>query len=404
MSEHVIERLGHEGDGIAPGPVYAPRALPGERVSGDLEGARLSNLRVLAPSDMRIKPSCPHYNTCGRCSLQHARDDFVADWKRHIVAEALNARGLSADIQGPETSPPQSRRRAALAGRRTKKGAIVGFHGRGSGQITPVPHCQVLAPTLTRALPQLEALVRIAASRNAEVKLHLMAGDTGVDLAVDGAKPLDGPLQAALAPFAAHFARISWNGDVVLQANAPGVTFGTARIVPPPGAFLQATREGQAALATAVTQALSGARAVVDLFAGCGTFTFPLAQTATVHAVEGDRDLTYALDTGLRHTQGLKAITTEVRDLFRNPILAQDLRSFDAAIIDPPRAGAEAQTRELATSDIPQIAMVSCNPVTFARDVEILTKAGYGLGPVQVVDQFRWSPHIELVAGLTKDR
>ena len=399
----VIERLGHAGDGIASGPIYAPRALPGERVTGDLSGSRLTNLKVLEPSEARIKPTCKHYNTCGGCALQHAHGDFVADWKRAVVSEALAARGISVDVLGPETSPAHSRRRAAFTGRRTKKGAIVGFHGRASGQITGVPECQVLAPALVQALPHLEALVRLAASRNAEVKLQVTVGDTGVDLAVEGAKPLDGPMQAALAPFAANFARITWNGEVALQTSAPGVHFGAARVVPPPGAFLQATAAGEAALTQVVMETLRGARNILDLFSGCGTFTFPAAEIAPVHAVEGAQDLIDALDSAVRHTQGLKAITTEVRDLFRNPLIPEDLALFDAAIVDPPRAGAEAQVRELTNAQISRIAMVSCNPVTFSRDVDILINAGYRLGPVQVVDQFRWSPHIELVAGLTKD-
>lgn len=399
-----IERLGLMGDGIAAGPIYVPRALPGEVVSGDIEGQRMNAPRVLEPSGARIKAVCPHYNACGGCALMHAREDFVATWKREAVAQALAAQGIEAEVLAPMTSGAGTRRRAVLSGRRTKKGALVGFHGRASDQITPIPDCVVLHPDLVAAIPSLEEMTRLAASRSSEVRYHMFVGDTGIDLAVTGAKPLDGPLRAELARFGSDFARVTWAGETVLLAAAPGVRFGTARIEPPAGAFLQATPEGEAALVAHALKGIAGAKRVVDLFAGCGTFTFPAAARATVHAVEGDQPLIDALDHGVRHNKGFKPITSEQRDLFRNPVIAEDLARFDAAIIDPPRAGAEAQTREMAQARIPRISSISCNPVTFARDALILIDAGYRLGPVQVVDQFRWSPHIELAATLSLEK
>ena len=181
----------------------------------------------------------------------------------------------------------------------------------------------------------------------------------------------------------------------------PFQTFGKAKVTPPPGAFLQATEHGEKALLNAVREIIGDASRVVDLFAGCGTFSLPLAETAEVHAVEGLRDMMKALDQGWRQSKGLKRVTTETRDLFRNPIIASDLR-YDAAVIDPPRAGAEAQALELAQSKIPNIAFVSCNPVTFARDAATLIRADYQLEWVQVVDQFRWSSHIEVVGKFTR--
>jgi 23S rRNA (uracil1939-C5)-methyltransferase len=176
---------------------------------------------------------------------------------------------------------------------------------------------------------------------------------------------------------------------------------GKARVTPPPGAFLQATAEGETALLSAVTEALTGASRLADLFAGCGTFALPLAGTAPVHAIEGDATLLAALDHAVRHAQGLRPVTTEIRDLFRNPVDAADLARFDGIVIDPPRAGAEAQTAQIAAAQVPRIAMVSCNPVTFARDAAMLIAAGYRLNWVQPVDQFRWSPHVELAASLS---
>ncbi|BBU59177.1 hypothetical protein KU6B_54420 [Mameliella alba] len=186
----------------------------------------------------------------------------------------------------------------------------------------------------------------------------------------------------------------------MLTLRPPHQQFGTALVTPPPGAFLQATATGQEALLSAVLEALAGAKHVADLFAGCGTFALPLAELARVHAVEGDRAMTAALDKGWRQGQGLRHVTTEARDLFRNPLLPDELKRFDGAVIDPPRAGAEAQVAELARARVPRIAHVSCNPVTFARDCARLVAAGYRLDWLQVVDQFRWSTHVELVAAL----
>lgn len=404
MTEEIrIERLGHGGDGIAQGPLYAPRTLPGEVVRGERDGSRFSGLKIVHPSPDRIKPACAHYAACGGCALQHASALFVSNWKRQVVVDALAARGITAEVDTPIVSPPNTRRRATFSARRTKKGALVGFHAPAAAQITPVPTCHVLTPRLLATLPALEKLTSLAASRSSEVRYTVFEGDTGIDLAVTEAKPLTQDIEAALTPFAQAFARITWNGELALCEAAPGIAFGTARVEPPPGAFLQATRDGEAALTEVALTGTAGAKSVVDLFSGCGTFTFPVAVHAAVHAVEGEAPLLDALAKGSRHAQGLKPISTEKRDLFRNPLRPDELARFDAAIIDPPRAGAEAQTEMLAEAQLPKIVMISCNPVTFARDVARLIAVGYQLGKVHVVDQFRWSPHIEVAAILTKD-
>ncbi|WP_281826556.1 class I SAM-dependent RNA methyltransferase [Jannaschia rubra] len=398
LPAHTILRLGHQGDGIADGPLHVPRSLPGEVVTGEIAEGRIPAPRIVTPSADRVAAPCPHYRRCGGCSLQHASDAFVAGWKADLVRDALARAGIEARIAGVETSPPNTRRRAALSGRKTKKGAEVGFHVPRSPQIVAIPDCRVLDPRILRALGALERLTRLAAPRGAEVTLHVTATDTGIDLSVEGAKPFDRDAMLALAPLAPAFARISWNGETALQQSPPRVTLGPAQVTPPPGAFLQATPQGEAALVAAVTQALAGASRIVDLFAGCGTFTFPAARITPVHAVEGERAALGALAAAARHAPGLKAITTETRDLFRNPLGADDLAPFDAAIIDPPRAGAAAQVERLAASPLRTIAFVSCNPATFARDAATLASAGWRMGPVTVVDQFRWSSHVELVA------
>ena len=403
MSRHTILRLGHQGDGIAEGPVFAPLTLPGEVVTGALNGARLSDIRIEEPADIRVKPPCRHFKSCGGCQLQHASDAFLAEWKTDIVRSALAAHDLSADFAPIAISPPQARRRATLTARRTKKAAMAGFHAKGSDVIVEIPDCQLLHPDLMRAIPAAEALALHCASRKGTLSVAACLGVGGLDLHVTGGKPLDGPLRIELAQLAeAHdLARLSWEDETVAQRRTSDQVFGAAHVTPPPGAFLQATAEGEAALLADVMANTAGATRIVDLFAGCGTFTLPLAGGAGVHAVEGDAAMIHALEAGWRKAQGLKQVTAEARDLFRRPLLPDELAQFDAAVLDPPRAGAEAQVAELARAQVARIAYVSCNPLTFARDAATLVAAGYALGRVRVVDQFRWSAHIELVADFT---
>ncbi len=386
------------------GPLYAPRTLPGELVSGVVKGDRLTEIRIESPAADRVMPPCRHYRSCGGCQLQHAGDGFVADWKRQVVVSALSAQGLTADMPPIATSPPGSRRRAVLSVRRTKKGALAGFHAPASDVIVQIPECRLLDPGLLAGLPLAETLAGLGASRKGELSVTLTLTGSGLDVAVTGGKPADGPLRTALARAgAAHrLARLTWAGETIVLRAPPEQQLGSARVVPPPGAFLQATPQGEAALLDAVRAITAGAGRIADLFSGCGTFALPLARDARVHAVEGDAAMIAALDRGWRHTPGLKQVTTETRDLFRRPLMPDELAGFDAVVLDPPRAGAETQVAELARAGVARIAYVSCNPVTFARDAARLAAAGYDLGPVQIVDQFRWSTHIELVAALNR--
>ncbi|MEX3017404.1 class I SAM-dependent RNA methyltransferase [Gymnodinialimonas hymeniacidonis] len=401
MVEVTIQRLGHHGDGIAQGPIFAPLTLPGEVVSGDLEGDRIASPSVITPSPDRVKAPCPHYKSCGGCSLMHASDPFVAQFKIDVITNALTAHDLPTPLRNIDTSPSRTRRRATLAGTRTKKGALVGFHARKSDTVVPIRDCFLLHPRFLETLPALEQITRLGASRSATLAFALTLTDTGIDLRVTGGKPLDGPLRAALPAIARPFIRLTWEDEPVFVETPPILTVGSARVLPPPGAFLQATPEGETALQSAVAEAVQGATNITDLFCGLGTFALRLAQTTPVHAVENASDLLAALTQAANHTTGLKPITTEARDLFRRPLLSDELSKFDAIVIDPPRAGAEAQTIEIAKAQVPIVAAVSCNPVTFARDAKILTDAGYSLDWVQPVDQFRWSPHVELAARFT---
>jgi 23S rRNA (uracil1939-C5)-methyltransferase len=397
----MIEGLTHLGLGkVDDGRTLLPRVLPGEEV----EVAQDGTVRIVTPSADRVAAPCRHFKTCGGCAMQHATDAFVANWKLEIVQKALSAQRITTTYRDVMTSPANSRRRAKIAGKRTKGGAMLGFHAKGTHNLIATPNCQLLTKGIMDAFPVLEQLVVIAASRKAEIALTVTETLAGLDIYVDTETPLTPELRQTLAVFAQenNIARIVWPDEPVVTMNPPQQYFGTTRVTPPSGAFLQATKHGEASLLSAVDEITTSAKRIVDLFAGAGTFTLPLSSRAEVHAVEGEADMIAALDRGWREGKELKRVTSEVRDLYRRPLEPDELRKFDAAVIDPPRAGAEAQIATLCASEVKTVAMVSCNPVTFARDAVKLEKAGFTLHWVQVVDQFRWSPHVEMVGNFTR--
>lgn len=402
-----VERLSLTAEGVArgtQGATYIAGALPGEVVEGEPVAGRIAAPKIITSSPDRVRPPCPHARACGGCTLQHASDALVARWKAEVVRLALAGQGLEAPVLETETSPTRSRRRATLAGRRVKSGVLVGFHARASETVVEVPECLLLRPELIACLPALREATALGASRKGEIAFALTLTEAGVAVAATGGKEIEPALFEALARLAdtADLARLDWNGVQVTERRPPFLRLGAARVTPPPGGFLQATAEGEAALLVAVRRATDDAARVADLFAGCGTFALPLAATTEVHAVEGEQAALAALDAGWRGAAGLKRVTTEARDLFRRPLLPDELARFDAVVIDPPRAGAAAQVAELAASAVPVIAYVSCNPVTFARDARVLTGAGYLIDWILPVDQFRWSAHVELVARLSR--
>lgn len=404
MTQHTIKRLGLHGDGVADGPVYAARTLPGEVVTGALDGTALTDIRIETPSDARIAAPCRHYKSCGGCQLQHASDAFVEEWKAQVVVQALAAQGLQSTVRATLTSPPASRRRATFSARRTKKGATAGFHGRASDVITEVPECRVIDPGLLPALDAAKALAVIGSSRKAELAVTATLTEEGLDLAVTGGKPLDGPLRVELAQACGdlNLCRLTWEGEVIAARGLAIQRFDGMAVVPPPGAFLQATAHGEETLQGLVVSLCQDARRVVDLFCGCGTFALPLARHVEVHAVEADTDMIATLDRAHRDATGLKPVTAEARDLFRRPLLPDELPAFDVVVLDPPRAGAADQVEEIANSTVQRVVYVSCSPATFARDAARLVAAGFALEWVQPVDQFRWSSHVELVASLQR--
>lgn len=403
--ETVIESLGAQGDGVTAEGLFVPFALPGERVRLMPSGHRARLEAILSRAPGRADPPCPHFGICGGCALQHASDAMLAGWKADLIRRALASRGIDGvEIRATATSPAGSRRRATFGTRRTKRGAVVGFHAANSDELVPITTCHVAEPALLAALPAVAELAEVGASRKGAMRFTVTASERGLDIAGEGGKPIEGPLYGQLVAVAAtrDLARLSWDGEPVVTRRQPVQRMGRAWVAPPPGGFLQATREGEAALVAAVREAVGRASRVADLFAGSGTFALPLAEAAEVRAVDADEDALAALDTGWRGAEGLKQIDTERRNLLSRPLLARELSGFEAVVLDPPRVGARAQAEQIAQAAVPRIVAVSCNPGTFARDARALVDGGYRLDWVLPVDQFRWSPHVELAAAFSR--
>ena len=403
MREFVIERVGAQGDGVAAGPVFAPGVLPGERVRASVVGDRAEAVEILDASADRVTPPCQHFGDCGGCALQHWRAAPYLAWKAEQIRLALGRERLETEIVAPFAAPPGSRRRLALHARQARGGAQIGFKARRSWRLAPIEVCPVADPRLAAAFP---ALRRLATSLFEQPKsaptLHVTLTETGLDIDITGVERRAGALSAdarsrvAEAAAAADFARVTLDGEILYQARQPVIAIGRAAVALPAGGFLQAVAAAEAAMAAFAGEALADARTVADLYCGVGAFGLRLAERSSIAAFDVSAPAIRALAAALATAPGLKTIAAEARDLVRRPVLAAQLSKLDAAVIDPPRAGAAEQHREIAASKLARVVSVSCNPATFARDARILIDAGFTLARVLPVDQFLWSPHVEL--------
>ncbi|ENZ81548.1 MULTISPECIES: class I SAM-dependent RNA methyltransferase [Caulobacter] len=415
MQDLTINAVGAQGDGLSRTedgkPAFVPLTLPGERVRATMDGARGEVEAILAASPDRIVPSCKHFGTCGGCALQHwAAQPYLA-WKAEQIRIQLSMGGLETEILPTFASPPASRRRVALHARKGGKGqgARLGFKERRSWNLTPIEECPVTDPRIIAALP---ALARLAEPFLEHPKsaptLHVTLTGTGLDIDVTGVERKSGGLsadarmRAAMAAGEGDFARVTLAGETVYGARQPLVKLGQAVVALPPGAFLQAVPAAERAMVDFAVAESQGANRIADLYCGVGTFTFRLAEIAGVYAAEMSAPAIAALKAAVGPTSGLKPITAEARDLVRRPVLSTELAKTDVVVIDPPRAGAAEQTVEIAKSKVGKVVGVSCNPATFAKDARVLVDAGFRLEKVAPVDQFVWSPHIELVGVFTR--
>jgi 23S rRNA (uracil1939-C5)-methyltransferase len=331
-------------------------------------------------------------------------DEDYRLFKRRLVVDALSRHGIEVPVGDVVEVPPATRRRATLKAMNGEGGVKLGFHAAGTHDILDMHECLVLTPRLAALVPRLREMLTALLRAGEFAELRLADTDTGVDLSLRWQKTNDATTVAELARWAAKLklARIARHGETLIELARPAVRLGKAEVLIPSEAFLQSTREGEAALQAFVLAALSGAKHVADLFSGCGTFALALAERTRVHAVEIDAPMLEALAAAARATSGLKPVTVEKRNLFRRPLNESELSVFDGVCLDPPRAGALEQVRMLARSKVKRTAYVSCDAETFARDARVLIDGGYRLTRVQPVDQFLWSNHIELAASLER--
>jgi 23S rRNA (uracil1939-C5)-methyltransferase len=350
-----------------------------------------------------VNTLCRHFGICGGCTLQDVPPDEYLARKRGSVEAALARHNISdASVEPPVAVPPRSRRRAVFRIARHDGATQVGFYGLRTHTIVDMQECFVITPGLFGLVGQLRAGMNDLLANGQSAEVHVTEAENGFDIAFRANAPPTPARNTVLARSSFKAARITWNSALAVESDAPIVHFGKAKVKLPPDAFLQPTAEGEAALRARVIAALKGAKTIIDLFSGCGTFSLPLAVQARVHAVEKEQSMLDALAAAARATPGLRPVTIAKRDLFKLPVTVAELDRFDGVCLDPPRAGAEAQARLLAQSKVKRIVYVSCDAQSFARDARLLVDGGYRLGAVTPVDQFLWSSHIELVADFTR--
>jgi 23S rRNA (uracil1939-C5)-methyltransferase len=402
-----IARLAHRGDGIAEtpaGPLFVPYTLPGETVTVEPapgQPDRRNLLTVESASPDRIAPICPHFGICGGCAMQHWQTDRYREWKRELVVTTLAQAGIDAPVDALIDAHGDGRRRATFHARRGNGDKPeVGFSAARAHDVIPIDACPVLAPSLGGALLAARAIAEALSSQGKPLDIQVTATEGGLDVDVRGSGELNSARTGSLARVAqAHrVARLTRHGELISQNVPPAVTMGRVKVALPPGGFLQATAAGEAALTELVLAHTGKAKSVADLFCGIGPFALRLAVRTRVAAFDLDAAAINALQHAVKGVSGLKPVEAAARDLFRRPLVTQEMTKCDAVVFDPPRQGAQAQAAELAKSKVPLVVAVSCSAATFARDAKILIDGGYRLKRVTPVDQFRYSPHVELVA------
>jgi 23S rRNA (uracil1939-C5)-methyltransferase len=403
----LIDHVGHRGDGVALASgesIYVPYALGGETVEvTDVPGhhpdrRRLLNVEIASPE--RIAPFCRHFGVCGGCAIQHWEMDHYRAWKHALVVDALNQAKLDCEVAPLVDAHGKGRRRITLHARMgTHEVLKVGYTAASTHDIIPIDRCPILDPALEGALEAAWALAEPLISNGKPLDIQATATDNGLDVDIRGSGPLKSAMVATLSRVADkhRLARLTRHGELVLMRSAPTVKMGAATVPLPPGSFLQATVAGEETLAALVADHCGRAKHIADLFCGVGPFALRLATRAKVAAFDSDAAAIASLQKAA-HAPGLKPIKAEARDLFRRPLVSQELREFDCVVFDPPRQGAQAQAQKLASSQVPVVVAVSCNAATFARDARLLVDGGYRLEAVTPVDQFRHTPHVELVA------
>ncbi|MEQ8345432.1 MAG: hypothetical protein RIB84_28765 [Sneathiellaceae bacterium] len=429
-----IVALGRGGDGLlqagggetAADRFFVPGTVPGDEIRAKPlppagEGPPPAALdAVLAPGPQRVPPPCPHFpqpgrEGCGGCRMQMLDWSAYLDWKAGLARSALEQHGIDpALVEAPMVAPQRSRRRAGFAVLRRAGGVVAGFRGWRSHRVEDLSDaCLVCAAPLPALLPHLRGLGAELLRPGREMAAHVTATETGLDVVLRGPEPAAIDAWPRLTAFAeaADLARLSVampgheDPEPVLLRRQPLLHFGPVPVVPPASGFLQAVPEIEAAMQAETAAWLAGAGRVLDLYAGCGTLSLPLIDSALIHAVDSDKAALQAMQSGANAAGRGGRVTVQQRDLTGFPLVGPELTGFDAAILDPPRQGAAAQAGALAAGGhrIRRIAAVSCNPASLARDLARLQGGGWQVTAVRLYDQFLWTPHLELVALLQRD-
>ena len=406
MSKLTIDRLGGRGEGVAQGSdgsIFVPYALAGETILAEVDGSRGKLAEVLTPSPHRIAPFCRYFSRCGGCAVQTLAADSYARWKRDLVASALRRAGLAITVADLADAHGAGRRRATFHARYVQNRPTTGFMKARAHDIVEIDSCPLLTASMDGALPAARAIARALAASGTPLDILVTATASGLDVDLKGHGPLgEAEIQTLVRIALAHdLARLSTHGSIVISRRTPMLAMGKATVAPPPGVFLQATEAGQEALAARVCAHVAGARRIADLFSGVGTFALRMAEFATVDAFDLEEAALSALAKAAR-VKGLRQVAVSPRDLFRRPLSLLEVEQYDAVVFDPPRAGAEKQALVLSASSVPLVVAVSCNAQTFARDAAILCAGGYEIARVEPVDQFRHTPHVEIVAGFRR--
>ncbi|MEO6842841.1 MAG: RNA methyltransferase [Bradyrhizobium sp.] len=411
VEQMLIDHVGHRGDGVgfAGGEsLFVPYTLGGEIVEVDAVAGhpdRRAPRRIEQASPQRIDPFCRYFGACGGCAIQHWQPEAYRAWKRAIVVETLEHAGIACEVDALIDAHGAGRRRITMHARRGSDGELrTGFAAASSHAIVAISDCPILDPALRGAFDAARALAEALKPTNKPLDIQVTAASNGLDVDVRGSGPLTSGDIAALSAIAQQhgLARLTRHGELVLMRTPPTIEIGTVRVTLPPGSFLQATVAGEEALAALVVGHCKRAKHIGDLFCGVGPFALRLAATARVTAFDSDAGAVAALAKAATSASGLKPLKAEIRDLFRRPLVPQELRDYDTIVFDPPRQGAQALVKQLAVSKIPVVIAVSCNVATFARDARVLIDGGYKIEGVTPVDQFRHTPHVELVARFSR--
>jgi 23S rRNA (uracil1939-C5)-methyltransferase len=389
--------MGRRGEGVAEyggNTVFVPFALPGETVEAEITEGRASVQNLVLPSPDRIESFCKHHGQCGGCQLQHWAEQPYRIWKRSLVDEVLKKE----DIEHPPLTfidaHGAGRRRAVFHGRRNAGRVTAGFMKPRSHDVHDIDHCPALVPTLAKA----PDLARAIATVLGDCDIAITAAENGIDAAIKAAKGISRLQDLAAVARNYSLLRVALNGEVVLKEGQPTIEADGTAIPIPPGGFLQATAAGETALAEFLTANIGKASNIADLFCGVGPFALRLARKARVSAFDSDKQALEALSAAARNAKGLKPLTVQYRNLFKEPLTAAELKPFDSLVFDPPRAGAEAQSRQIAKSHLKTAIAISCDPQTFARDARILVDGGFKLKALSAIDQFKWTAHVEIAA------